>query len=347
MWGLSGLFQSVGGPASYTTIINWTPRSKRGRWLGAWNTSHNVGGAVAGLLALWGANTFFHGNVAGMFIVPALIALAIGVATLFVGKQSPQEMGLAPSEELFNEPLERDNIEASKLSKWQIFKRYVLMNKWVWLLCVANVFVYLVRIGIDNWAPLYTKEMFGFTTEQQVNTIFYFEMGALVASLIWGYISDLLGGRRTLVAIFCLLITSVAVMGYRYGATPFQINLSLFFLGMLIFGPQLLIGVSVVHFVPKQAASVTNGTTGTFGYLFGDSMAKVGLAMIADPKTTGLTIFGHNLHGWNATFIVFYFALIVGVIMLAMVAYAEEKRIRATRAQNRAELSIVPAIEAA
>ncbi len=185
-----------------------------------------------------------------------------------------------------------------------------------------------MRIGIDNWAPLYTKEMFNFDSMQQVNTIFYFEMGALIASLTWGYISDIIGGRRALVASFCLLTTAVAVLGYRYGHTPFQINVSLFCLGTLIFGPQLLIGVSVVHFVPKQAVMVTNGTTGTFAYLFGDSLAKVGLAMIADPTTAGLNIFGVNLHGWNDTFLVFYAALVVGIVLLLVVAGGEEARIR-------------------
>lgn len=327
-WGLSGFFQSVGGPASYATIMKWTPRAKRGRWLGAWNTSHNIGGAFAGMLALWGANIFFDGHVWGMFIVPAVVALVVGIGTLFIGKECPEELGMDTCEVIFEESIEKDTQDAEALTKWQIFIKYVLANKWVWFLCIANVFVYIVRIGIDNWAPLYTKEMFHFTTSQQVNTIFYFEIGALVASLTWGYVSDIIGGRRALVAGLCLILTSIAVLGYRYGHTPLEINASLFCLGALIFGPQLLIGVSVVHFVPKQAVMVTNGTTGTFAYLFGDSLAKVGLATIADPTTTGLTIFGTNLHGWNDTFLVFYAALIVGVLLLAVVAIGEEIRIR-------------------
>lgn len=330
-WGLSGFFQSVGGPASYATIMRWSPRARRGRWLGAWNTSHNLGGAFAGILALWGANVFFAGHVWGMFIVPAVIALLIGVVSLFIGKESPEELGMDSCEVIFDEPLEKDTLAAEALTKWQIFMKYVLGNKWVWVLCVANVFVYIVRIGIDNWAPLYTKEMFHFTSAQQVNTIFYFEMGALLASLTWGYVSDIIGGRRALVAGVCLLLTAIAVLGYRYGNTPFQINSSLFCLGALIFGPQLLIGVSVVHFVPKQAVMVTNGTTGTFAYFFGDSLAKVGLAAIADPSTTGLDILGIHLHGWNDTFLVFYAALVIGVILLAMVAVGEESRIRELR----------------
>ena len=327
-WGLSGLFQSVGGPASYATIMKWTPRSKRGRWLGAWNTSHNLGGAFAGILALYGANIFFAGHVAGMFIVPAIVALLIGIFSLFIGKDCPEELGMDNCEIIFGETQEQDTLNACMLSKKQIFFRYVIKNKWVWCLCFANIFVYIVRIGIDNWAPLYTKETLNFNSVQQVHTIFYFEIGALLASLTWGYVSDIMGGRRALVACFCLFITAIAALGYRYGQTPLQINVSLFFLGALIFGPQLLIGVSVVHFVPKQAVSVTNGITGTFAYLFGDSLAKVGLAMIADSTKSGLNIFGINLHGWHDTFLVFYAAIGIGIMLLLLVAYAEEYRIR-------------------
>jgi len=35
-----------------------------------------------------------------------------------------------------------------------------------------------------------------------------------------------------------------------------------------------------------------------------------------------------NLHGWNDTFIVFYLAVILSIIVLAIIAIGEEKRIR-------------------
>ncbi|EIT84813.1 sugar phosphate antiporter [Fictibacillus macauensis ZFHKF-1] len=331
LWGLSGLFQAPGGPSSYSTITRWTPEKQRGRYLGFWNWSHNIGGAVAGGFALWGANLFFNGNVVGMFVFPAIIALIIGVVTLFIGKDDPEELGWNRSEEIFGEPIADENIETETMSKWKIFTTYVLKNPWIWLLCISNVFVYVVRIGIDNWAPLYVSEHLHFSAESAVNTIFYFEIGALFGSLCWGLLSDFLKGRRALVSVLCLVLTAVAVLGYRYGTSELMIYVSLFALGALIFGPQLLIGVSIVGFAPKKATTVTNGMAGTFGYLFGDSMAKVGLAQIADPKTQGLTIGGITLHGWTDTFIVFNAALVLGIIFLSIVAIGEEKKIRRLR----------------
>ena len=328
LWGLSGFFQAPGGPSAYATISKWTPATKRGRYLGFWNMSHNIGGAIAGILALWGANTFFGGNVAGMFIVPAVIALLAGVLLLFLGKDEPEELGWNTIEDIFEEQKTQDDAEVEKMSKFEIFKQYVVKNPWVWILAVANVFVYIVRIGVDNWAPLYVTEALHFSMTDAVNTIFYFEMGALFGSLSWGYISDLLKGRRAIVAVICLCLTAFAVLGYRYATSVLMINVSLFVLGILIFGPQLLIGVSLVGFVPKKAIAVANGLSGTFGYLFGDSTAKVMLAKIADPKSSGITLGGVHFHGWNDVFLIFYGALILGVILLLCVAWAEEQMIR-------------------
>ncbi len=328
LWSLNGLFQSPGGSASLSTISRWTTTTTRGRYIGIWNISHELGGAVAGIIALWGANHLFGGNVGGMFIFPAAIGLIVGFWGLFFGADDPQELGWDTSEVIFDEPVPAADQEAAKMSKWDILKTFVIKSPWVWLLCIANVFVYVVRIGIVNWAPLYTVQQLHFTVAQGANTLLLFQLGGIIGSVVWGLVSDWLKGRRAVVSILCLVLTAGVVLGYRYGTTPTMINMSLFFLGMLIYGPQLLIGVSVISFVPKNALNVSDGLTGTFAYIFGDLMAQVGFAAIADPKAHGLRVMGQLLHGWNDTFIVFYAAVVLSVITLAVVAVGEERRIR-------------------
>ncbi|GEO63107.1 hexose-6-phosphate:phosphate antiporter [Companilactobacillus nantensis] len=328
LWSLNGIFQSPGGSASLSTISRWTTTTTRGRYIGIWNISHEFGGAVAGVIALWGANHLFSGNVGGMFIFPAVIGLIVGFWGLFFGADDPQELGWDSSEVIFGENVSKADASAAKMSKWDIFKTFVMKSPWVWLLCLANVFVYVVRIGIVNWAPLYTVQQLHFTIAQGANTLLLFQLGGIIGSVVWGWFSDLLKGRRAVVSIICLALTAFVVLGYRYGTTPMMINTSLFFLGMLIYGPQLLIGVSVISFVPKNALNVSDGMTGTFAYIFGDLMAQVGFAAIADPKAHGLSMLGMHLHGWNDTFIVFYLAVVLSIIVLAVIAIGEEKRIR-------------------
>jgi OPA family hexose phosphate transport protein UhpT-like MFS transporter len=321
---LNGFFQSAGGPLSYSTITKWTARKTRGTFLGLWNMSHNVGGALAALVATFGAEKLFHGDVRGMFIFPACIALVVGVAGIFMGSDSPEAYGLGKTEEIFEELLSVQDMEAEKncLNKWQTFKKYILTNPYIWGLCFANVFVYIVRIGVDQWGIVYAKEVLGLSKEIAKSGFTMFEVGALSGAMFWGVSSDLAKGRRALVSMVALVLILFVLGIYQNAHDAQTYRWSMFALGFLIFGPQLLIGVSGVGFVPKNAVSVADGFRGTFGYLLGDSFAKLGLGMMADKKTVlGMT-------GWNGTFTAMYGSTILGLIFLGYVAYGEEKRIR-------------------
>lgn len=328
LWALNGVCQCAGGPSCATVISNWTTKKNYGRYLGVWNASHNIGGGLAGVFALWCANTFFSGHVAGMFIMPGLFALVIAVASFFIGKNRPEDLGWQSPEEIFEEPPKQEDVEAVNDSKWVIFKKYLLSNPWVWVLCVSNICTYLVRIGIDNWAPLRTVEELHFSNQTGAQTIFYFEMGSLIGCLIWGLVSDFLGGRPALVCTACCIVMPIAMFAYQHGTTPIVIYISLFFLGMFIFGPQMLINISLLNLVPKKANTLCGGLLGAFAYLFGDSTAKVLLAKIADSSQSGLRIFGHVLHGWNDTFAVLYVAIVCAIVLFACVTVMEEKKIR-------------------
>lgn len=70
-------------------------------------------------------------------------------------KDTPESEGLPPIDEYRNdyENLEKaDN--ANKMSPKEILMKYVVKNKFVWFLCIANAFVYLIRFGVINWVPL-------------------------------------------------------------------------------------------------------------------------------------------------------------------------------------------------
>ena len=149
-----------------------------------------------------------------------------------------------------------------------------------------------------------------------------FEVGALVGSIIWGYLSDLSKSRSSLVSIVATILIFGVLRIYQNAYDSETYRWSMFTLGFLIFGPQLLIGVSGVFFVPKNAVSLTDGIKGTFGYLLGDSFAKLGMGMMADNKTV------LGLSGWNGTFTAMNLAALACLLCLVFVAFGEEKRIR-------------------
>lgn len=323
-YAMSGLFQAPGGPSSAATITKWTPTSKRGFFLGLWNMSHNVGGMAAAGVALFGANFFFDGHVVGMFVFPSIVALIIAAFCFFMGNDSPEAYGLGKAEELFNEPPSQEDEDAEKenLSKFQIFLKYALFNKVILILCVASIFLYIVRIGIDQWSPVYAVEQLGFTKEVSMMGFTVFETGALIGTILWGFFSDIVKGRRCLLAVFALGIIIATLSYYQHASSPMALYVALFILGFSVFGVQLLIGVSAVGFVPKKGLAVADGFRGTFAYLIGDSFAKIGLGMIADGKP----VFGYT--GWTGTFLAIDMAAMLCIALLVIVAVLEEIKIR-------------------
>ncbi|MCR2052435.1 hexose-6-phosphate:phosphate antiporter [Actinomyces bowdenii] len=332
LWSLNGLFQAPGGPCCNSTMNRWTPRRLRGRFIGWWNSSHNLGAMIAGALALWGANTLFHGSVIGMFV-----AIPIGIWGYFFGKDDPVELGWSTPEEIFDEPQSKADAVTEDIPKGRILMDYVVKNPAVWFLCIANVAAYCVRIGIDNWNVLYTHDVLGFSDYVAVNSTIALELGGLAGSLLWGYASDRMGGRRALAAAIGIALVIIPIWVYSQATTPTVVYVSLFLIGFLIFGPVTLIGICVIGFAPKTATVVVNAVPRAFGYVFGDSMAKVLLGRIADPTKDGVTILGHTLHGWGSTFTVLIASAVVGLACLIVVALLEERLIRGDRAFSQGE----------
>jgi OPA family hexose phosphate transport protein UhpT-like MFS transporter len=328
-YALSGFFQSTGGSCSYSTITKWTPRRKRGSYLGMWNISHNLGGAGAAGVALFGANYLFDGHVIGMFIFPSIIALIVGFIGLRFGSDSPESYGLGKAEELFGEEISEEDkeTEENEMTKWQIFVEYVLKNKVIWLLCFSNIFLYVVRIGIDQWSTVYAFQELKLSKEVAIQGFTLFEVGALVGTLLWGWLSDLANGRRA--------------GGLRRAGADYRHPRCLSTRQQ----PVRLPGIAVRAWLPgvwpaaadrrgrrwfrtEKAIGAADGIKGTFAYLIGDSFAKLGLGMIAD----GTPIFG--LTGWAGTFAALDAAAIGCIVLMAMVAVLEERKIRR---ENRAQ----------
>ncbi|EAZ6965449.1 signal transduction histidine-protein kinase/phosphatase UhpB [Salmonella enterica] len=284
----------------------------------------HLGGAGAAGVALFGANYLFDGHVIGMFIFPSIIALIVGFIGLRFGSDSPESYGLGKAEELFGEEISEEDkeTEENEMTKWQIFVEYVLKNKVIWLLCFSNIFLYVVRIGIDQWSTVYAFQELKLSKEVAIQGFTLFEVGALVGTLLWGWLSDLANGRRALVACVALALIIATLGVYQHASNQYVYLASLFALGFLVFGPQLLIGVAAVGFVPKKAIGAADGIKGTFAYLIGDSFAKLGLGMIAD----GTPVFG--LTGWAGTFAALDAAAIGCICLMAMVAVMEERKIR-------------------
>ncbi len=73
------------------------------------------------------------------------------------------------------------------MSPKEILMKYVVKNKFVWFLCIANAFVYLIRFGVINWVPLYLTTVKGFSKAEAHAAYAIFEGMAIPSSLIVGF----------------------------------------------------------------------------------------------------------------------------------------------------------------
>lgn len=307
VWFLNGWFQGMGWGPCAKILTHWFSDSERGRKMSKWNTSHNIGSALAVFIALWGVNIF--SDYKGAFYFPGILAIIGGIVYIILAKDTPQSIGLPPIEEYKNDYPETfgdtDNSEAI-LSVKEIFKKYILKNKLLWMIAIANIFVYIIRYGLENWVPFFLKEERGFTFENAKLAFSLFECAAIPGSIIIGWASDkIFHGRRAPVGIICLICTTVLTFVYWQSTNIYLTYVVIAFIGAMVYGPVMLIGISAVDSVPKNAAGTASGVTGLFGYLGGQVISEFGMGAIVDKW------------GWNGGFMLIIISCLLSIFFLS------------------------------
>lgn len=298
---LNGWVQGMGWPPAGRTLVHWFSVSERGSKTALWNVAHNVGGGLMAPLAVAGAAIFasFMGPSAsgyeGIFILPAFVAIGIAIITFMLVRDTPQSAGLPPIEEYRNDyPSKDKKTFETELTTKEILFKYVLNNKWVWAIAIANIFVYFVRYGVLDWAPTYLSEEKEFNMDKSSFAYFLYEWAGIPGTLLAGYISDkVFKGRRGPAGFVFMLGVLIAVLVYWFNppGNPVIDMISLIAIGFLIYGPVMLIGLQALDYVPKKAAGTAAGLTGLFGYLGGTVSANALMGIVVDYA------------GWNAGFI--------------------------------------------
>ncbi|MSN98384.1 glycerol-3-phosphate transporter [Bacillus paralicheniformis] len=312
---LNGWFQGMGWPPSGRVLVHWFSVSERGNKTAIWNVAHNVGGglmapiAVAGV-AIFSGMTGSATGYEGVFILPALVAIAVAVISYWLIRDTPQSVGLPPIEEYRNDYSSKSKKTfETELSTKEILFKYVLNNKWVWAIALANIFVYFVRYGVLDWAPTYLSEEKGLDMSKSSVAYFLYEWAGIPGTLLCGWISDKwFKGRRGPAGFVFMVGVLIAVLVYWFNpaGNPMIDMASLIAIGFLIYGPVMLIGLQALDFVPKKAAGTAAGLTGLFGYLGGTLTANALMGVIVD------------VSGWNAGFTLLTASCAIAALIFAM-----------------------------
>ncbi|MFC0180502.1 glycerol-3-phosphate transporter [Thorsellia kenyensis] len=312
----NGWFQGMGWPPCGRTMVHWWSHKERGAVVSVWNTAHNVGGGIPPLLFLLGMYLFDDWRSA--FYMPAIAALIMAVLVYVLMRDTPQSCGLPSIEQYKNDyPPDYSDKHEEEFSTKQIFLDYVLNNKLLWMIAIANVFVYLLRYGILDWSPTYLKEVKDFTLNKSSLSYFLYEWAGIPGTLLCGWMSDkVFKGNRGATGVFFMILVTIATVVFWLNpvGNPGVDMACMIIIGFLIYGPVMLIGLHALELAPKKAAGTAAGFTGLFGYLGGS---------VAASAVVGYTV---DYFGWDGGFIVMVGGSILSVILLAIVMVMEKKK---------------------
>jgi len=281
---VNGWVQGMGWPPCGKLMVHWFSTRERGLTVSTWNTAHNVGGALIANLALAGVIIF--GDWGAKFYFNALVAAIVAIGVYFLLEDTPQSRGLPAVEQYRNDypPGYSDKHERT-LTFREIFLTYVLPNRYLWAIAVANAFCYFVRYGVVNWIPTYLETAKGFSFKESSIAWSLYEYAAIPGTIACGWLSDRwFKGRRAPMTMLFMALTLVAVGAYWLNMHgPLWIDYAaLIAIGFLVYGPIMMIGLHSLDLVPKKAAGTAAGFTGFFGYVFGSAIAGTGVGWIAD-----------------------------------------------------------------
>ena len=321
---LVGWFNGMGWPPCGRVMTRWFSIKERGTWMSFWNCAHNVGGALVGPMAVYGALWFgawFYGEATdyyfliGTYAFPAATAVLVAIIPYCLIRDTPQSCGLPSIEKWSGHAAANYDAKKSeeRLSSLQIFKA-VLSNKLLWYIAFANAFVYMVRYGCLDWAPTILSEQ-GINIKDAGWAYFAYEIAAIPGTIFCGWLSDkAFKGRRALPTIIFMAVLIAVIGVYWQNMTNFNVVIGcLIAIGFLIYGPVMLIGVQALDLAPKNAAGTAAGLTGFMGYVLGTAvLANIVIGFVAEKA------------GWDWTFILLIAACLAAIVFMAL-TYRKEQ----------------------
>ena len=235
------------------------------------------------------------------FWLPGIIALLGGLGIFIFLRDTPKSVGLPELENKTSALADDTNPEEYR----RFVRKKVYGNKLIWILAIANFFVYVVRFSVLDWGPKFLTEARDMSYGYAGWTVAIFEIFGIIGMLAAGWATDkLFAGRAHRTCVFCMLGTAVFMTIFYMlpsDVHPLVLICVLAMAGFFIYGPQALIGIAAANQATKKAAATANGLTGIFGYL-SVFVSGLGVGVLVDH------------FGWNYVF--------VGMIAMAVIGMA-------------------------
>jgi OPA family glycerol-3-phosphate transporter-like MFS transporter/OPA family sugar phosphate sensor protein UhpC-like MFS transporter len=266
-------------------MTHWFPPEKLATKMSIWNTSHSIG---AGLVVV-SCGYIVTLGWRWCFWLPAALVLLIAIALWFTLRDTPGSVGLPELTGTRVAAKGRRN-ESDSVEFKRILREHVFGNPIMWLIAVANFFVYTMRYGVLDWGPTLLHESKNISIQHAGWMVAAFEISGLIGMLAAGWLTDRwFRGRAVRMCVICMSLATVFLfLFWKWPAPPTWLATCLLGgAGFFIYGPQALVGIAAANLATNRAAATAVGFTGLFGYA-STLLSGWGLGRLV------------QTHGWNA-----------------------------------------------
>ena len=300
-WMLNGWFQGMGYPPCGRLMAHWIPPKELATKMSIWNASTNIGAGLVVVMCSYLLS--YYGNWRLCFFVPAGLAFLCSVFLWFALPDTPPSVGLPEVEGT------QAKTAASESDDWKaVAVKHVFSNPCIWLLGIANFFVYTIRYALLDWGPTLLTQAKHLQLTHAGWMVAGFEISGMVGALIAGWLTDrLFGGRGFRACVFYMALAGGSVLLFwKMGGDSVWLNTLLLCLsGFFIYGPQCLISIAAANLATKRAAATAVGLTGLFGYA-STTLSGWGLGKLVQS------------YGWDAGFIGMLIVAGIGTLACAL-----------------------------
>jgi OPA family glycerol-3-phosphate transporter-like MFS transporter len=304
LWTLNGLAQSMGWAPCGRSLSHWYSIRERGTVFAFWNLAQNVGGGLVGIIAAY--STLLLGWRSA-FYVPGILAVICALYLILRLRDTPQSVGLPSIEEYHNDYPEGGAGDGEKeLGTRELFVHYILKNRYLWLFAGANFFAYVARYAMLDWGPTYLKEVKHASLGEGGIGTAILESSAMLSTILAGWLSDKLGGRRGMICLLCMIPVLLAFIGIIYSPdNKLWLDLTLFgIIGFFVYPAVMLLGICALDATSKKAVGTANGFISIFG----------SLGRMAESKGIGTLVERYN---WDVALYAIAISTFLGIVLLA------------------------------
>ena len=260
VWMINGWVQGMGFPPCARLLTHWVPPHQLATKMSIWNTSHSIG---AGLVVI------ICGYIVALgwrwcFYVPAAIALCSAMLLWVTMRDTPSSVGLP---ELHPEEAKTKEEKSAEFKRF--VRKKVFGNPYIWVIAIANFFVYTVRFAVLDWGPTLLTEFKGLSLHHSGWVVAAFEIAGITGMLAAGWFTDkVLGGRGARMCLICMTFAALFIFLFwqMSSSSMWMSMIVLAAAGFFIYGPQALVGIAVANLATNKAAATAVGFTGLFGY---------------------------------------------------------------------------------